>query len=139
MAAVKHKYFKWNVVIDYKYNCCKSDLIEADPVHISELYFNIIDNAYQSFPDKHGVINIVGNYDKDANSFIGTFNDNGIGIEEEDLPRIFEPFFTRKSKGIGLGLTVCKQLVGLHGGTIEVQSKKGKGTTVILTLPIKRT
>lgn len=138
LAAIKQKYSKWNVAINNQCNCGDNDLIEADPVHMTELHFNIIDNAYQSFPNKRGIIEIEGKYNKNQNSFTEIFKDNGIGIDEEDLPKVFEPFFTKKSKGIGLGLTVCKQLVSLHNGTIEIQSKKGKGTTVTLTLPIER-
>lgn len=138
LAAIKHKYFKWDVVVNYKCNYGGSDLIEADPVHISELYSNIIDNAYQSFPDKCGSIEIEGKYDSKNNGLSMIFKDNGTGIAEEDLPKVFEPFFTRKSKGIGLGLTVCKQLANLHNGTINIQSKKGRGTIVTLVLPIAR-
>src|SRR3989339_742703 len=66
------------------------------------------------------------------------FKDNGIGIDKEDLDKIFEPFFTKKAKGTGLGLTICNELINLHGGIIDIKSKKGKGTTVTLKFPIKR-
>lgn len=76
--------------------------------------------------------------DVGKNLFEINISDNGIGIDEEDLEKIFQPFFTRKSKGTGLGLTICNELVRLHGGKIDIKSKKGEGTTVTITLRVKR-
>jgi len=61
--------------------------------------------------------------------------DNGCGIAEDDLPHLFNPFFTRKSYGTGLGLTQVKKIVDQHGGEIEVTSKMGEGTRFIISLP----
>jgi signal transduction histidine kinase len=63
--------------------------------------------------------------------------DTGVGVPEEHLDKLFEPLFTTKAKGVGLGLAVVKSLVDGHGGTIEVQSKVGKGSTFTVRLPIK--
>jgi len=63
--------------------------------------------------------------------------DTGGGIPEETLDKIFEPLFTTRAKGIGLGLAVSKSLVDRHGGHIEVKSKVGKGTTFNVKLPLK--
>ena len=65
-----------------------------------------------------------------------SFTDTGVGISEENLGKIFEPLFTTRTKGIGLGLAVTKTLVQGHGGTIEVQSEVGKGSTFTVRLPI---
>ena len=64
--------------------------------------------------------------------------DTGVGIAQEDLDRVFEPFFTRKSKGTGLGMTICNELVNLHQGKIEIKSRQGQGTTVCVFLPADR-
>ena len=64
-------------------------------------------------------------------------NDNGYGIDESDMPHLFNPFFTTKKYGTGLGLTQVKKIIDLHQGSIEVQSRKGEGTRVIVTLPAK--
>lgn len=62
--------------------------------------------------------------------------DNGCGIDEKDIPYIFNPFFTKKNHGTGLGLSQVKRIVELHQGTIELFSKAGEGTRVVITLPV---
>ena len=56
----------------------------------------------------------------------------------EDLEKVFDPFFTQKSKGTGLGLSICRQLASVQGGTIDIESEKGKGTIVTVELPMKK-
>jgi len=136
---IEHKYSKWDAVILHSCACDKEDYIEADPIHMSELFSNILDNAYQSLERNKGTITAEGHYIKEDNKYTVIFTDNGIGIGEEILPKIFDPFFTTRSKGLGLGLTVCKQIVELHGGKIDLVSQKGKGASVIVELPIRRT
>jgi signal transduction histidine kinase len=61
-----------------------------------------------------------------------------VGISEENLQKLFKPFFTTKSKGTGLGLAICKRLVEAHGGSIIVESSVGKGSKFIITLPLRK-
>ena len=63
------------------------------------------------------------------------FQDTGPGIPPDHLPKIFDPFFTTKEKGTGLGLSVVYGIVERHGGTIDIQSGKGKGTRVAIRIP----
>ena len=72
----------------------------------------------------------------DRPSGVAEVRDNGCGIDKEDLHHIFNPFFTKKRYGTGLGLTQVKKIVDLHQGTVEVVSEKGEGTTVRITFPI---
>jgi signal transduction histidine kinase len=65
-------------------------------------------------------------------------DDNGCGIDKEDLPHLFNPFFTRKRYGTGLGLSQVKKITEQHGGVIEILSKKREGTKFIVTLPINQ-
>jgi two-component system sensor histidine kinase HydH len=64
--------------------------------------------------------------------------DTGIGIPEENLSKIFQPLFTTKPKGQGLGLSVCKRLVEAHGGSITVKSEVGRGTTFTIEIPLEK-
>jgi two-component system sensor histidine kinase HydH len=63
-------------------------------------------------------------------------SDTGSGIPPEDLPKIFNPFFTRKADGTGLGLPITQRILHQHSGIIDVESKLGKGTTFYVKLPI---
>jgi signal transduction histidine kinase len=62
-------------------------------------------------------------------------SDTGVGIPEENLSKIFEPYFSTKETGTGLGLAIVQKIVDIHNGTISVQSREGEGTTFILKLP----
>ena len=62
--------------------------------------------------------------------------DTGVGMDQEALNRIFEPYFSTKATGTGLGLTIAKRNIELNGGTITCQSQRGVGTTVTMTLPL---
>jgi len=116
----------------------EKNIIEADPLHMTELFLNILDNAYQALADKSGVIEITLGYDTKINKLNMAFSDNGVGIKDTDAAKVFEPFFTTKTRGVGLGLTVCKQVVDLHNGTININSQEAKGATVFVTLPIRK-
>jgi signal transduction histidine kinase len=62
--------------------------------------------------------------------------DTGHGMDEEELSRIFTPFVSKKEKGTGIGLTICKRIIEAHGGKIEVHSRKGLGTRMTIALPV---
>jgi len=63
-------------------------------------------------------------------------SDTGVGIRQEDLSRLFEPFYTTKTSGTGLGLAIAYRIMQDHGGTIRVSSVPGSGTTVVVQLPV---
>jgi signal transduction histidine kinase len=132
--AAKDRFQKYKVKVSKKCTCKKGDFLRVDPLHMKELFNNILNNSYESFAQKAGVILIQADY-RPRGNFTISFTDNGIGISEANLNRVSQPFFTTKSKGTGLGLTVCYQLVSLHNGSLEIKSEVGKGTTVIVTLP----
>ncbi|MGA1868438.1 MAG: MASE3 domain-containing protein [bacterium] len=134
----KNKIFsEKRITIDNKCESIKHLFIEADPFQLGEVFNNILDNAYQSCQNNSGKIEIKAHLVKEKAIRI-SFKDNGMGIDKEDLEKVFTPFFTKKSKGTGLGLTISNELVNIHGGSIGIESEKGKGTTITIDLPTGR-
>jgi signal transduction histidine kinase len=109
-------------------------IILADPDQLSQVFGNIVLNAVQAMPD--GGQLIVESQVPSPEWVAVSFADTGVGIPEEHLDKLFEPLFTTKAKGIGLGMAVTKTLVEGHGGKIEVESEVGKGSTFTVRLPI---
>lgn len=108
-------------------------VIFADQVQIGQVFQNIITNAIQAMPGG-GRLDITA-IQKGREVEID-FTDTGEGIDDEDLDKIFEPLFSTKNTGIGLGLSTCQTIVELYNGKIEVMSEKEKGTTIKVVLPI---
>jgi PAS domain S-box-containing protein len=110
--------------------------IKGDQMLILQVFQNILDNSFDSLEKiKNPSIKIFA--DQNNNMVRIRVIDNGIGIRKEDLPHIFEPFFTKKiaKKGIGLGLSICRGIIDKHEGTIKINSIYGRGTEVIVHLP----
>jgi signal transduction histidine kinase len=123
-------------LIQKKYKSLSRVMIEADQTQIKEVFYNILNNAYDAIPQKEGKINITAkNTGKTVEIF---FRNNGSFIEKESLEKVFDPFFTTKAKGTGLGLTVCKQIINYHNGNITVESDAERGTLFKIVLPKKR-
>lgn len=114
----------------------KKLLVEADAVQIREIFANLLNNSFDAVGQrKVGLIEIRA--EVEGRNIKISVKDNGAGISKENLERIFQPFFSTKAKGTGLGLTVAQQVVELHGGSIGLESQEGKGTTITISLPIK--
>jgi PAS domain S-box-containing protein len=115
-------------------------IILADPDQLGQVFGNITLNAIQAMA-KGGQLVVktseVSEKLPKSEWVAVSFADTGVGISEENLGKIFEPLFTTRAKGIGLGLAVTKALVEGHEGTIEVQSELGKGSTFTVRLPIR--
>jgi PAS domain S-box-containing protein len=113
--------------------------IHADRQQLRQLFLNLLTNASDAMPEG-GTLTIRarrGVLDGGGPALVIEFSDTGIGIEPEDLPKLWEPFFTTKpeGKGTGLGLLICRRIVEEHRGTISIESLPGKGTTVRIVLP----
>lgn len=103
-----------------------------DPQQIRRVLHNLFINALQAMPEG-GLLKI---YSKMNDGFVEVkIIDNGIGIKPEDIEHIYEPLFTTKSKGVGLGLSIVKTFVENHCGTINIESVVGKGTAFTVALP----
>ena len=109
--------------------------IQADPAHMKQICLNLLINACEAM-EEGGTLTIRSDYDPDANTVTVSVRDTGVGIPEEDLERIFDPFFSTKKKGTGLGLSVVNGIVTRHGGKVEIDSAPGKGTDFRVTLPV---
>lgn len=106
--------------------------VSVDQAMVRQALINIFQNAADAM-DKGGRLRISLKEIDDRLTL--EVEDNGCGIDEEDRPHLFNPFFTRKSSGTGLGLTQVKKIIEQHGGEIEVRSRKGEGTCFVITLP----
>lgn len=119
----------------------KTDLLEDPPLlhidrpNIEKTIFNIIDNAAESIQNKAGLITISTALENE-NFFSVKTTDSGKGIPRDKLKNIFDPFFSSKTYGPGLGLVFADKTVKNHKGTIHVKSEEGKGTTIEIRLPI---
>ena len=106
--------------------------IFVDRDQIKQVMVNLVVNAVQAMPDGGDLeISAVLN---ESRVFISV-KDNGIGIKKSNMKRLFEPLFSTKSKGIGLGLALSQKITGANGGVISVESEEGVGTTFTVTLP----
>jgi signal transduction histidine kinase len=113
--------------------------IKGDREKLRQVFLNLLMNALQATGNGgEVVVSAVGPlHTGDSQPFVElSFADNGTGIDQEMLERIFQPFFTTKKGGTGLGLAITQKIVESHGGTIKVTSMKGAGTTFTVTLPV---
>jgi len=124
-----------NIRCETRFTTSERTLI-ADPDQLEQAFLAITINAVEAMPGD-GVLRIeVGTANKD-DAFVIEISDTGVGIREEDIPHIFEPFYTTKQdgKGTGLGLAVAYGIMERHNGSIKVRSNINRGTTFTITLP----
>lgn len=107
--------------------------IYLDPDRMTQVLINLINNAADAM-DEHGIITLSAA--RGDAQFIIRIADTGHGMDPDTLQHIFEPLFTTKTKGLGLGLSIVKEIIDAHAGEITVTSEQGKGTTFTITLPL---
>ena len=107
--------------------------VKADPERLTQILINLVTNAVKAI-DTGGTILLSGATDRGGCRIDVT--DTGRGIAEADLPLIFERFYRKESDGLGLGLPIVRELVDAHGGTIEVASRPGEGSTFWIEMPL---
>lgn len=120
------------LVIDFSPNIPEFNF-DADK--LKQAFMNIVLNAMEAMPQ--GGTLTVSTFQQEDNVCI-RLTDTGVGISAEDIEHLFEPFFTRKDKGTGLGLANVKRVLDEHGGTVEIESTLGEGTTVMLCFPLRK-
>ena len=118
-----------------------SSTIQADPKRLKQILVNLLNNAVKFTPEKGSVkLNVRADAKEGLMRFSVT--DTGIGIDPANIEKLFNPFvqldssLSRQYEGSGLGLTLVKQLVEMHGGSIEVQSEVGVGSCFAFVLPL---
>ena len=109
--------------------------VNGDSDKLYRAFSNIVINAIQAMPNG-GSLFISSELDQDSSILKLTFRDTGIGMDEQTTKNLFNPFFTTKDKGVGLGMALTRKIIEDHRGTIEVMSEKGIGTTFVLRLPV---
>ena len=130
--AISHTHIPENVELTKKVDAGLSE-VGIDTDQIRQVFVNMLTNAVQAMPEGGKLSIIAGQNDGFLDVEIA---DTGCGMSEETLGKIFDPLFTLKAKGIGLGLAVCKSIIDRHEGSIEVKSKEGEGTTFTVKLPL---
>lgn len=140
---IKEKYIKRKIKFIKNYFLDDKRNIHADPVQLKEVFTNILDNAAEAVPEDNGRIEINAEFfrtDKqwDKGCIKVSIKDNGEGIEKKDIERVLEPFFSRKTQGTGLGLSVTKRIIDMHVGEMEIFSEKNKGTEIVVMLPYRK-
>ena len=113
-----------NVFKDFDPNIPKA---MADPMQMQQVFLNLLLNAIEAMPDG-GMLATKTSYDAQLNSIQITISDTGKGIDKTLVSKVFQPFFTTKRKGSGLGLSITRRLVEQHGGHMDLESEPGKGT-----------
>jgi len=107
---------------------------------LQQVFMNIVSNAAKAMEsDGKGELSITTRYSSENGNITVLFKDTGVGIPDENFSKLYEPFFTtkKKGKGVGLGLSVAYGIIQEHDGSIYVQSEKGNGTTFIIKFPLK--
>lgn len=107
-----------------------------DRTQLIRIITNLVKNAIQAIPDFQAEKCVKINVKKQDDSLLIQVSDNGTGIDASNIPRIFEPKFTTKTSGMGLGLGIIKNIIENYKGTITFESEIGKGTTFTVTLPL---
>lgn len=108
--------------------------VMADPDQMKQVFVNLISNAVQAMEETGGTI--IVDVDGDEGFVSVSVTDDGPGIPAEDLSKVFDPFYSTRDEGTGLGLTMVHRIVDEHGGHIEVASKPGEGTRFTVSLPL---
>ncbi len=135
-ALVDHKAKDQGIVLD---TSIEGDLpmTLADPELLKTCFLNLMINAVDAMPSG-GLLKVAARKDRDSGGdvILVTVSDTGSGMSPEEIQAAFEPYFSTKEAGVGLGLSLTRKIVGDHGGSISLDSSRGAGTTARLVLPV---
>lgn len=111
---------------------------ELDATQMGRVISNLLTNACQALSEGSGRVVVRARADREASTLMIEVQDDGVGMTPEELEQAFEPFFTCKARGAGLGLTICRDVVSRHGGTVDMRSTRDGGTIVTVQVPLRR-
>jgi signal transduction histidine kinase len=112
-------------------------LVTMNKIQIQQVVLNLVMNAAQSIPDSFVDRRTAIRTQRSDNGYVAVaVCDTGSGIDEKDLFKVFEPFFTRKRSGIGMGLSISRTIIETHGGHIWAGNNPDKGATFFFDLPV---
>lgn len=126
---------KQKVIVKKEFTALPSIVIDKE--QIKQVFLNLILNAIQAMPDG-GELKLEAKLSEDGRFVKLKFKDTGVGISREDLGKLFDPFYTTKENGVGLGLSIVHRIMDQHKGRIEVESMPGEGTLFTIWLPVKK-
>ena len=109
-------------------------LLQLDRDQMKQAFYNVIKNSFEAMK-RRGILRI--RTDRDESHVRVSFIDNGGGMPAEALSHVFEPYYTTKATGTGLGLLIVRRIVREHGGELAIESTEGKGLSLIIRLPLK--
>lgn len=139
---LKRKFSSNGIIIEKAFNP-KVPAIKIDTSKMQQIFLNILLNSIDAMPGGGKIIIKTDTCQEETEDKVKkcwikiTIQDTGIGIKNEDLSHIFDPFFSRSSKRTGLGLSIVSRIIDLHNGSINIWSQEGKGTKVEIYLPIE--
>ena len=107
--------------------------VNLDRILFRQVLCNLFLNAIQAMPEGGKIALVASKLDN--GQVLISVSDQGIGIKQKDIKKVFDPLFTKKKDGVGLGLSLCRELVTRHGGTITAKSKENQGSTIEIILP----
>ncbi len=117
---------------------CETPLpIFIDSIQIKQVLINLIQNAFEAMP-KGGQVDIRLTCNKKQNTAVVTIRDYGVGISKDQMKNVFNPFFTTKENGLGLGLSICYRIIENHNGKIQMKANEERGTQFSITLPLPK-
>jgi signal transduction histidine kinase len=108
--------------------------VEGDRVQVQQVVLNLVMNAVEAMSSVDGVRKLLINTEQNKAGILVAVRDSGPGIDPEQFDRVFEPFYTTKASGVGMGLSICRSIIAAHGGRLWVDANQG-GTVFQFILP----
>jgi len=134
LALLKPQIAENNVKVEALYSATDATLL-GDATQLKQVFLNLALNSIQAVRD-HGMLTVRTSNPVDSSELLVQIIDDGVGIPEDKIDKVFDPFFSTKQRGTGLGLTISQMVVLQHNGTVEVSSEEGEGTSFSVRLPL---